>query len=100
MDMMWVEPQWMETYYDWTVNKKWDYKKFPGQPYWYSNETENGEHGGSFISRMHALGYKICLWLNIDTDLSVQSVSVTETVTVRCFMLCYLLLNGIHDPYA
>lgn len=72
MDMMWVEPQWMETYYDWTVNKKWDYKKFPGQPYWYSNETENGEHGGSFISRMHALGYKICLWLNIDTDLSVM----------------------------
>ena len=72
MDMMWVEPQWMETYYDWTVNKKWDYKKFPGQPYWYSNETINGEHGGSFISRMHALGYKICLWLNIDTDLSVM----------------------------
>lgn len=72
MDMMWVEPQWMETYYDWTVNKKWDYKKFPGQPYWYSNETENGEHGGSFISRLHALGYKICLWLNIDTDLSVM----------------------------
>ncbi|MBP5505606.1 MAG: DUF5110 domain-containing protein [Bacteroidales bacterium] len=72
MDMMWVEPQWMETYYDWTTEKKWDYKKFPGQPYWYSNETENGEHGGSFISRMHALGYKICLWLNIDTDLSVM----------------------------
>jgi alpha-glucosidase (family GH31 glycosyl hydrolase) len=72
MDMMWVEPQWMETYYDWTINKKWDYKKFPGQPYWYSNETVNGEHGGSFISRMHALGYKICLWLNIDTDLSVM----------------------------
>ena len=71
MDMMWVEPQWMETYYDWTTNKKWDYKKFPGQPYWYSNETINGEHGGSFISRMHALGYKLCLWLNIDTDLSV-----------------------------
>ncbi|MBQ1168227.1 MAG: DUF5110 domain-containing protein [Bacteroidales bacterium] len=72
MDMMWVEPQWMETYYDWTTKKKWDYKKFPGQPYWYSNETVNGEHGGSFISRMHALGYKICLWLNIDTDLSVM----------------------------
>lgn len=72
MDMMWVEPQWMETYYDWTTKKKWDYKKFPGQPYWYSNETVNGEHGGSFISRMHALGYRLCLWLNIDTDLSVM----------------------------
>ncbi len=71
MDMMWVEPQWMETYYDWTTAKKWDFKKFPGEPYWYFDNPTTIEHPGSYLYRMHQMGYKNALWLNIDTDLSL-----------------------------
>lgn len=71
MDMMWVEPQWMETYYDWTTAKKWDFKKFPGEPYWYFDNPSTSEHPGSYLYRMHQMGYKNALWLNIDIDHSV-----------------------------
>jgi alpha-glucosidase (family GH31 glycosyl hydrolase) len=71
LDVMWIEPQWMGKYYDFSAQKNWDYKKFPAEPEWESKRTSKYEHHALFIGRLHKLGYKLALWLCIDHDMSI-----------------------------
>lgn len=72
LDMMWIEPQWMGKYYDFSTKKTWDYKKFPGEPVWVENSYPKHEWHALFIGRLHKLGYKLALWLCINQDLSIE----------------------------
>ncbi len=70
-DLLWLEPQWMSKYYDFSTAKNWDYKKFPGESYWEEGKYPKYENHSLFISRLHCLGFKVALWLCIDHDMSV-----------------------------
>lgn len=70
-DLLWLEPQWMSKYYDYSTQKNWDYKKFPGESYWEEGKLPKYENNALFISRLHKLGYKVALWLCIDHDMTV-----------------------------
>ncbi len=61
-DILGLEPGWMETDYDLSVNKKWNSKLFP-IPYW----APNGPH--TFISALKRMGFKLELWLCNEYDL-------------------------------
>jgi len=64
-DVIGLEPGWMETFYDYSIDKKWDPKKFPIPSY-----ASNGPH--TFISALKRMGYKLELWLCNDYDLSYE----------------------------
>lgn len=64
-DIMGLEPGWMETHYDYTINKKWSKERFY-LPYWYP-ENYNGEM--SFFFNLRKLGFGLTLWLCCDYDL-------------------------------
>ncbi len=64
-DIIGLEPGWMETFYDYSVDKKWDTKKFPIPSY-----APNGPN--TFISALKRMGYKLELWLCNDYDLSYE----------------------------
>lgn len=63
-DAMSLEPTWMEKYYDFSADKKWDPKRFP-RIYW---RPENDSHGNSFFGPMRNLGMQLSLWLCVDYD--------------------------------
>ncbi|NJK97248.1 MAG: hypothetical protein HC905_22150 [Bacteroidales bacterium] len=71
-DIMWLEPQWMETYYDFSTSKSWDLKKFPAEPFWEVDKYPKYEHPLLFVSRLHEIGFKLALWLCIDHDLTIK----------------------------
>ena len=64
-DIMGLEPGWMETHYDYSVNKKWNSEKFY-LPYW---KPENYNGDWSFFFNLRQLGFKLSLWLCCDYDL-------------------------------
>ena len=64
-DIVGLEPGWMETHYDMTVNKKWDAGRFY-LPYW---EPANYTGPFSFFYNLRKMGYKLSLWLCCDYDL-------------------------------
>ena len=64
-DIVGLEPGWMETHYDMTVNKKWDAGRFY-LPYW---EPANYTGPFSFCYNLRKMGYKLSLWLCCDYDL-------------------------------
>lgn len=70
-DLLWLEPQWMSKYYDYSTQKNWDYKRFPGESYWEEGKLPKYENNALFISRLHKLGFKVALWLCIDHDMSI-----------------------------
>lgn len=70
-DLMWLEPQWMEKRYDFSTEKQWNYKNFSVEGYWEINNFPKKEHFGLFIGRMHAMGFKVGLWLCEEYDLSL-----------------------------
>ena len=72
-EIMWLEPQWMAKYYDFSTSKDWDLKKFPAEPWWESKQPKKYEHNLLFISKLHKLGFKLALWLCIDHDLSIAA---------------------------
>jgi alpha-glucosidase (family GH31 glycosyl hydrolase) len=61
-DVIGLEPGWMETEYDLSVDKKWNSKLFP-IPAW----APNGPH--TFISALKRMGFKLDLWLCNEYDL-------------------------------
>lgn len=79
-DVMWIEPQWMSKYYDFTTKKNWNYNLFPGEPYWEENSFPKHETENLFIGRLHELGYKLALWLCIDFD---QSLPEEDAIAAR-----------------
>lgn len=64
-DTMGLEPSWMETHYDFTVNKRWNPKLFK-LPSWY---PENSADNYTFFYPMREMGMKLSLWLCNDYDL-------------------------------
>lgn len=79
-DIYSLEPQWMAKNYDFSTGKKWDYNKF--RPFWPEFKLDNWVLPGFtkeqllrehlFVRRLENIGFKVALWLCIDTDLSVQ----------------------------
>lgn len=64
-DTISLEPGWMETYYDYSTNKRWDPVKFE-LPYWY---PENTSARRTFFFPMREMGMSLNLWLCEDYDL-------------------------------
>lgn len=64
-DIIGLEPGWMETHYDFSVDKKWDQGRFY-LPYW---EPANYTGPFSFFYNLRKMGYKLSLWLCCDYDL-------------------------------
>ena len=64
-DTMGLEPSWMETFYDYTVYKKWNKKRFE-LPSWYE---ENSAQKFTFFYPMREMGMKLSLWLCNDYDI-------------------------------
>lgn len=64
-DIVGLEPGWMETHYDMTVEKKWDAGRFY-LPYW---EPANYTGPSSFFYNLRKMGFKLSLWLCCDYDL-------------------------------
>jgi len=71
-DIFWIEPQWMEKYYDFSTSKDWDFDKFPGELWWNKGkDIKRTEYNTLFIHKLHELGFKLGLWLCVDHDLSI-----------------------------
>ncbi len=64
-DMVGLEPQWMTTYYDTTVDKKWDEDRFY-IPTWL---PENVSSDYTFFYNLREMGFKFSLWLCNDYDM-------------------------------
>lgn len=71
-DIFWLEPQWMSKYYDFSAQKKWNQNKFVGETSWNEPYYPKSEGKTLFVSKLHALGFKLALWLCIDHDLSIE----------------------------
>jgi len=66
-DQMELEPSWMSQRYDYSTDKDWNPEKWV-VPYWCA-----GLKGpGTFIGAAEQLGFKLCLWLCMDYDLSLH----------------------------
>jgi len=68
-DVIGLEPGWMETYYDKSVEKKFDEDRFYIPP-WCSNTKEALEN--TFFGALERMGFKLSLWLCCDYDLSFE----------------------------
>lgn len=64
-DIISLEPGWMETYYDYTTEKKWDPTRFY-LPYW-KEANQSGER--TFFFPMREMGMNLSLWLCENYDL-------------------------------
>ena len=65
-DNIGLEPGWMETYYDYTVDKDWSKQRFK-----YLGPLERYRGGPSAMIRtLNRMGYNLGLWLNSRYDLS------------------------------
>lgn len=75
-DVYWLETQWManskDFNYDFTTKKKWDYSNFrPDWPEFQGWEKPEDVKKHLFVYRLNQLGFKIPLWLCVETDLSI-----------------------------
>ncbi|MCK5845443.1 MAG: hypothetical protein KAG97_12090, partial [Victivallales bacterium] len=66
-DVMGLEPGWMETNYDLSIDKNWSKDRFPISSY-----ALNGPH--NFIDAIKRMGFKFELWLCQEYDLSYEEV--------------------------
>lgn len=64
LDLIGLEPEWMETMYDFSVDKKWDPKRFH-QPEWLPHQKPGG-----FTAALKNMGFKLSLWLCVDYDVT------------------------------
>lgn len=62
-----LEPGWMEKFYDYSFDKKWDLKKFHIEEWMRSRDYQ-----GSFLAAMRRFGFHVALWLCMDYDLCDQ----------------------------
>lgn len=65
-DLIGLEPGWMETFYDYSVDKKWHPDRF-----WIPKFLPNGGPS-TFLGALERLGFKLSLWLCTDYDLSLH----------------------------
>ena len=64
-DVVGLEPGWMKTNYDFSVDKSWHPERFSIPPY-----CPNGPH--NFLNAARRMGFKPMLWLCCDYDLSID----------------------------
>ena len=64
LDVVGLEPDWMETYYDFSVNKEWSKERFH-QPVWMPHVRPGG-----FTAALNNMGFKLSLWLCCDYDVT------------------------------
>jgi len=70
-DVLWLEPQWMEKRYDFSTQKKWNYKAFSPEPYWMADKYPKKTYDKLFIGRLRGMGFHLGLWLCEEYDLSI-----------------------------
>jgi len=63
-DVLGLEPMWMESLYDYSLDKKWSEERFHF-PFWLP-----GQKPGGFPAALKHMGFKLSLWLCCDYDLS------------------------------
>ncbi|MBQ6329218.1 MAG: glycoside hydrolase family 31 protein [Kiritimatiellae bacterium] len=63
IDIIGLEPGWMETFYDHSTKKRWDPKRFGSFPFW----CPVGKH--IFPSALERMGINLSLWMCCDYDL-------------------------------
>ncbi len=64
-DIIGLEPSWMETHYDFTVNKRWNPERFPLNSW----NPPNQAHSSTFFAPIRFMGMQLSLWLCEDYDL-------------------------------
>ncbi|MCE5219077.1 DUF5110 domain-containing protein [bacterium] len=64
LDIVGLEPDWMETHYDFSVNKEWSKERFH-QPFWMPHQRPGG-----FTAALRNMGFKLSLWLCCDYDVT------------------------------
>ncbi len=64
LDLIGLEPEWMESYYDFSVNKQWSPERFH-QPAWKPHQKPGG-----FTAALKNMGFKLSLWLCCDYDVT------------------------------
>lgn len=67
-DMISLEPNWMDKFYDFSTEKKWDLTKFH-MPSWLRSRNKPE----TFISALRRYGFHLSLWLCIDYDLTAEA---------------------------
>ena len=65
LDTIGLEPGWMAQEYDFSINKKWDIKKFPLITWKPENQSDNG----TIFYPLRRMGVQLSLWLCEDYDL-------------------------------
>ena len=75
-DVFGLEPSWMQTYYDYSNNKKWDPQRFYLN-YWL---PENQSDTGTFFAPMRFMGMQLSLWLCEDYDLFYEEERLAKAV--------------------
>lgn len=63
-DLIGLEPDWMETRYDFSVDKQWSPERFH-QPVWKLHQNPGG-----FTAGLKNMGFKLSLWLCCDYDVT------------------------------
>ena len=71
-DLFWLEPQWMETRYDFSTSKKFNSQLFSVEPYWLENKPEKQLYNRLFIGKLRSMGYHLGLWLCEEYDFTIQ----------------------------
>ncbi|MBI2302194.1 MAG: DUF5110 domain-containing protein, partial [Armatimonadetes bacterium] len=64
LDVIGLEPDWMDAHYDFSVHKQWSRERFY-QPEWMPHQ-----HPGGFTAALGNMGYKLSLWLCCDYDVT------------------------------
>ncbi len=80
-DIMGLEPGWMETHYDFSVNKKWDPTRFY-IPHW---NPDNQSGPWTFFASLRRMGFQLSLWLCNDYDLLWEEEKEEQTRSTRDF---------------
>ena len=62
VDIMGLEPGWMDTFYDHSTAKKWNKQKFNSFPFW----APTGDH--TFPAALKRMGINLSLWMCTDYD--------------------------------
>ena len=73
-DCMGLEPYWMDKYYDFSTEKKWDPERFY-IPYW---KPQNTSESVTFFYPLRMMGMQLSLWLCEDYDLFYKEENSLE----------------------
>lgn len=70
-DIYWLEYQWMSKHYDNTTKRAWNESRFQSTYYWCPDPKDPYAYS-FYVNAMKDLGFKTALWINNDTDLTIE----------------------------